>query len=117
LIISSKPPIPTDSVGILSFKLPSDTLENFLWGVDNTSAKIYSRNFDDILIRVTYRYHEQIKQYYVTNRKVASAYLLTIENELINNNDSGALKKFYLFISKTGLVKGVRGKIVWKEFQ
>ena len=53
LIISSKLPIPTDSLGILSFKLHPDSLDKFLWTVDHVNPKMTTRNMDNILIRVT----------------------------------------------------------------
>lgn len=37
LIISSKLPVPTDSLGLLSFKLQKDTLYNFLEMIDNVT--------------------------------------------------------------------------------
>ncbi len=115
LIISSKLPIRTDSLGLLSFNLQADTLENFLWLIDNTMLRFHNRNFDRVLIRVTYRYHGHIKQYYVTNAKITTGYLLNVEKQLVSNGNSNALKTFYKFVSGTGLIKSVRGKIVWVE--
>jgi hypothetical protein len=82
LLISSKLPVPTDSLGLLSFKLQPDTLNKFLWTVDHVNPKPQTRNMDNILIRVTYRFHGRLEQYYVTNYKITTGYFMTIEKLL-----------------------------------
>lgn len=114
LLISSKLPVPTDSLGILSFKLQKDTLDNFLWMIDHVNPKVYSREIDFVLIRVTYRYEGRLAQYYVTNAKITTGFFIMIEQRLIANKDIEALNKFYRFIAETGLVVGVKGKRTWK---
>jgi len=114
LLISSKLPVPTDSLGILSFRLQKDTLDNFLFMIDHVNPKLYTRNVDFVLIRVTYRYDERIAQYYVTNAKITSAFFKMIERRLIENKDPEALNKFYEFIARTKLVVGIKGERTWK---
>lgn len=113
LIISSKLPLPTDSLGILSFKLQKDTLYNFLEAIDNVTPKIYSRNLDYVLIRVTYRFEGRMEQYYITNARIATGFLKMIEGKLVANGDKEALDKFYLFIARMKLQKDVHGKRTW----
>jgi hypothetical protein len=115
LIISSKLPVPTDSLGHQSIKLSGEQFENFLWLVDKVDCKFYSRKFDGVLLRVTYRYHGKVKQYYVTNRIITTGYLLLIEKQLRNDSDPSILQTFYKFVSGTRLIKSVRGKMVWIE--
>jgi hypothetical protein len=115
LIISTHMPIKTDSLGQLSFKLADEQFENLLWLIDRVECKSFTRNFDGILLRATYRYHGDIKQYYVTDRKIVTAYLLLIEKELKTTADPDVLRTFYKFVSSTGLIKSVRGRIVWVE--
>lgn len=114
LLISSKLPVPTDSLGILSFKLQKDSLHKFLETIDNVTPKIYSRKLDFVLIRVTYRFNGYSEQYYITNARIATGFLKIIEDMLIVNGDNEALNKFYLFISRMKLRKSVHGKWVWK---
>ncbi len=116
LLISSKQPIPTDSLGLLSFKLPKDSLSNFLWTIDHVNPKSRTRHFDKILIRVTYRYEGRLEQYYETNEKIASAFLMIIERKLKNYKDSNALTIFYKFAMNTGLLVEVEGKRTWRAF-
>jgi hypothetical protein len=115
LIISSKLPVPTDSLGHHSVKLTGEQFENFLWQVDKVDCKFISPKFDGVLLRVTYRYHGEIRQYFVTNRKITTAYFLLIEKQLRNDSDPNTLRTFYKFVSHTGLIKSERGKIVWIE--
>lgn len=114
LLISSKLPVATDSLGLLSFKLQKDTLDNFLWMIDHVNPKMQTRVRDFVLIRVTYRYEGRLEQYYITNAKISTGFLMMIENKLIANKDNEALDKFYQFIAETGLVVGVKGKRTWK---
>lgn len=114
LIISSKPPVATDSLGILSFKLHKDTLDAFLEMIDNVTPKMYSRNSDGVLLRVTYRYEGRLEQYYVTNPIVTTEFLKLIEKKLVDNGDTGALQTFYRFISEMRLQIAVNGKRKWK---
>jgi hypothetical protein len=116
LLISSKLPIPTDSLGLLSFKLPKDSLSNFLWTIDHVNPKSRTRHFDKILIRVTYRYEGRLEQYYETNEKIASAFLMIIERKLKNYKDSNALTIFYKFAMNTGLLVEIEGKRTWRAF-
>jgi hypothetical protein len=113
LIVSRKIAVTTDSLGLLSFKLAGEPLENFLWFVDNFDPKFHRQRVDGILLRVTYRINGEIKQYYITDRKITTAYLLTIEKQLNEVGDPNVLEPFYKFVSSTGLIKSVRGKIVW----
>ena len=117
LIISSKQTVPTDSLGHLSFILNGELFENFLWLIDNYTQKKHTRKFDSILLRVTYRYHGKTNQYYVTNKIFTSSYLLMIDEELRNSVDANVLKTFHKFVYHTGLIKFVRGKVVWTELQ
>jgi hypothetical protein len=114
LIISSRLPVATDSLGILSFTLQKDTLHNFLEMIDNVNPKMHSRKFDKVLIRVTYRFEGKADLYYVTNPIVTTEFLKLIEKKLINNKDQMALEKFYEFIAETGLQIGIHGKRTWK---
>jgi hypothetical protein len=114
LLISSKLPVPTDSLGLLSFKLQKDTLDNFLWMIDHVNPKMQNRNRDFVLIRVTYRYEGRLEQYHITNAKITTGFFMMIENKLIANKDSEALDKFYRFIAETRLLVGIKGKRTWK---
>jgi hypothetical protein len=114
LIISSRLPLATDSLGILSFTLQRDTLINFLEMIDHVNPKMRTRKFDKVLLRVTYRFEGRLDQYYVTNPIVTTEFLKLIERKLINNKDSKLLEIFYRFIAETGLQVGVHGKRTWK---
>jgi hypothetical protein len=114
LIISSKLPIASDSLGILSFVLQKDTLYNFLEMIDNVNPKMYTRKFDKILIRVTYRFEGKTDLYYVTNPIITTDFFKLIEKKLIDNKDQMALEKFYQFIAWTKLQVTVHGKRTWK---
>jgi hypothetical protein len=114
LLISSKLPVATDSLGLLSFKLQKDTLDNFLWMIDHVNPKMQNRNRDFVLIRVTYKYEGRLEQYHITNAKITTGFFMMIENKLIANKDSEALDKFYRFIAETRLLVGVKGKRTWK---
>ena len=114
LLISSKLPVPTDSLGILSFKLQKDTLYNFVEMIDNITPKVYSRNRDEVLIRVTYRFEGRVAQYYVTNARITTGFLKLIERKLIANKEPEALDKFYRFIAEMRLQIAVHGKRTWK---
>ena len=113
LIVSAKLPVATDSLGILSFKLQKDTLYNFLYTIDHINPKVYSRHLDKVLIRITYRFHGRLAQYYVTNAKIVCGFFRIIEKLLVDNKDTDALDKFYQFVAETRLLKGVNGKRVW----
>jgi hypothetical protein len=114
LIISSKLPIPTDSLGILAIKLHKDTLDNFLWVIDHINPKVYTRHIDEVLIRVTYRYNGILFQYYVTNASITTGFFQIIEKELKHNGDTEALDRFYEFIARTGLRVAKKGKWTWR---
>lgn len=114
LLVSSKLPVPTDSLGLLSFKLHPDTLRKLLWTIDNVNPKLKTRNMDGILVRVTYRIQGRLEQYYVTNQKITTGFFMIIEKRLISNNDKDALDKFYHFVSRTGLLTSDYGKRKWK---
>ena len=114
LIISSKLPVSTDSLGILSFKLQKDTLANLLFMIDHVNPKVYSRKVDYVLIRVTYRYKKRQEQYYVTNGKVTTGFCKMIEKKLNTNKDQVALNKFYEFLARTGLFVCDEGKRAWR---
>lgn len=114
LIISSKLPVPTDSLGLLSFKLQKDTLYNFLEMIDNVTPKVYSRELDQVLVRVTYRFEGRLAQYYVTNARITTHFLKMIERKLISNKDPEALEKFYRFIAEMRLQIAVHGERRWK---
>lgn len=116
LLISSKLPVPTDSLGILSFKLQPDTLYKFLWTIDHVNPKLRTRTMDNILIRVTYRFQGRLEQYYVTNYKVTTGYFMIIEKLLKSNGDKDSLDKFYRFLAETGLFTSDYGKRKWKYF-
>jgi hypothetical protein len=116
LLISSKLPILTDSLGILAIKLHKDTLDNFLWVIDHINPKVYTRRVDEVLIRVTYRFKGILSQYYVTNAKITTGFFQIIEKELKHNGDIEALDKFYEFISSTGLHIPVKGKWTWTAY-
>lgn len=117
LIVSIKQTTQTDQLGHLSFTLEGEFFENFLWLIDNYTQKKHTRKFDGVLLRVTYRYHGKISQYYVTNRIFASSYLLMIDEELRPSTDPKVLKTFHKFVYDAGLIKFVRGKVVWTELQ
>ena len=114
LIISSKLPIETDSMGIYPIRMHKDSLVGFMEMIDGVTPKMYSREKDGVLIRVTYRYKKQNAQYYITNAKIVTEFLKGIEERLIACNDKFALNAFYDFAARTELVKGVNGKPVWK---
>ncbi len=114
LIISSKLAVPTDSLGLLSFVLKKDTLSRFLEMIDHVNAKVYTREADGVLVRVTYRLDGRLFQYYVTNPIVTSAFLKMIERKLVDNKDDHALQTFYKFIARMKLMKSVNGKRAWK---
>jgi hypothetical protein len=114
LLISSKLPVPTDSLGLLSFKMHKDSLYNFIEMIDNVTPKVYSRNRDEVLVRVTYRFEGRIAQYYVTNARITTHFLKMIERKLISNKDPEALDKFYHFIAEMRLQVAVHGKRTWK---
>jgi hypothetical protein len=114
LLISSKLPVPTDSLGLLSFKLQKDSLYNFLEMIDNVNPKVYNRNRDEVLVRVTYRFEGRMAQYYVTNARITTGFLKMIERKLIAYKDPAALDKFYRFIAEMRLQIGVHGKRTWK---
>ena len=112
LIISSRLPVATDSLGILSFRLQKDTLYNFLKMIDHVTPKM-NRYLDYVLIRVTYRFEGRMEQYHITNAKIATGFLRLIERKFVANDDPGALEKFYEFIARMKLRKAVHGKWVW----
>jgi len=114
LIISSKLPVATDSLGILSFKLHPDSLYKFLWTIDHVNPKMTTRYRDNILIRVTYRLHGRLEQYHVTNFKITTGFFKIVERLLISNNDKQALDIFYQFLAETGLFTSDYGKRKWK---
>jgi hypothetical protein len=97
LIISSKTAVPTDSLGILSFSLPNDTLVNFLQMIDHVHPKYPGRRVDDVLIRVTYRFKGELEQYYMTNSSLTCSFFYMIVNRLKTNKDRAALNTFYRF--------------------
>lgn len=113
LIVSSKLPVPTDSLGLLSFTLPPDTLRKFLWTIDHANPKM-TRNLDGVLVRVTYRTQGRLEQYYMTNYKITTGFFMIIERHLVSNGDKEALDKFYLFLARTGLFVSDYGKRKWK---
>ena len=114
LIISAKLPVPTDSLGILSFKIQKDSLYNFLEMIDNVTPKVYSRNRDEVLIRVTYRFEGRVAQYYVTNTRITTGFLKMVERKLIAYKDPEVLDKFYRFIAEMRLQISVHGKRTWR---
>jgi hypothetical protein len=114
LIVSSKLPLPTDSLGILSFTLQKDSLQEFLDTIDKVNPKAYSRNLDFVLIRITYRLDGRLEQYYVTNARVASAFLRMIESRLTANGDPEVLHKFYEFVAPMNLLTVTNRKLTWK---
>ena len=114
LIISSKLPVETDSLGILSFKLQKDALYNFLEMIDNVNPKMHRQNPDYVLIRVTYRFEGRMEQYHITNAKIATGFLRLIERKFVTNGDPDALEKFYEFVAPMNLQKAVDGKKTWR---
>jgi hypothetical protein len=114
LLISSQLAVPTDSLGLLSFKLPKDSLYNFIEMIDNVTPKVYDRNRDEVLIRVTYRFEGRVAQYYVTNARIATGFLKMIEGKLIAFKEPEALDKFYRFIAEMRLQIAIHGKRTWK---
>jgi hypothetical protein len=114
LIISSKLPIATDSLGIYPIRMHKDSLEGFMEMINGVTPKMYSREKDGVLIRVTYRYEKQNAQYYITNARIVTEFLKMIERRLITYNDKFALNSFYDFAARTELLKGVKGKPAWK---
>jgi hypothetical protein len=114
LIISSKLPVATDSLGILSFKLQPDSLYKFLWTIHHVNPKQERQKMDGIMIRVTYRFKGQLYQYHETNFKITTGFFMIIEKLLISNKDKNALDKFYQFLSETGLFVNDYGKRKWK---
>jgi len=116
LIISSKMPMPTDSLGILSFSLQTDSLRKLLTIVDNVNPKIYSRKVDYVLVRVTYRIDGRLEQYHVTNARIVIGFLRFFEDHLKLYDDTKALNIFYLFTARMNLHKLENGKRVWKYY-
>ncbi len=114
LIISSKLAVPTDSLGLLSFKMQPDSLFKFLWTIDNVNPKFQTRDVDEILIRVTYRFKGEVKLYYMKNFKITTGYFWIIEQSLKSYQDKDALEKFYKFLARTGLFKSEYGVRKWK---
>jgi hypothetical protein len=114
LIISSKLPIATDSLGILSVVWQKDSLYDVLEMIDNVNPKIRTREFDKILIRVTYRFEGRSDQYYVTNPIAATKFLKMIERKFIDNKNLADLKTFYRFIGETNLQVFIHGERSWK---
>jgi hypothetical protein len=113
LIISSKMPVATDSLGILAIKLNKDTLHNFLEMIDLVNPKSRSRKMDKVLVRVTYRYNDSLAQYYVTDALITTKFLKAIEKKLISNSDPKALETFHEFIGPMRLRKVVNRRFVW----
>jgi hypothetical protein len=114
LVISSKMPIATDSLGIISFRLQEDTLSSFLNMIHHVSPKFTTRKSDGILIRVTYRFKQELTQYYMKDSLITTAFFQIIEDRLISNNDLQALEKYYKFLAPTGLLMTKDRKKIWK---
>jgi hypothetical protein len=113
LLISSKMPIATDSLGILAVKLSVKQVEEMLRTIEGINPKMFIRKFDEVLIRVTYRFRGRNCQYYVTNRKVVCYFLSILEKDLLKFGDDQALNKFYSFVGNTELRLRKEDKIVW----
>jgi hypothetical protein len=114
LIISSKMPIASDSLGIISFRLQEDTLSRFLKMIDQVNPKFETRKSNGILIRVTYRFEQELAQYYMKDSLITTIFFKMIEGRLITNNDLQALEEYYKFLTPTGLLMPKGRKKIWK---
>jgi hypothetical protein len=114
LIISSKLPVMTDSLGIRAVRFPADTMAKFIQTIHLAGPKMYDRREDKILIRIVYRYHQKTYLYYKTNPTLVTAYFILLEKRFVTNGDKKALITFYDFLAEMGLLrKGKNGRPLW----
>ncbi|MFN5170789.1 MAG: hypothetical protein ACK5DD_14305 [Cyclobacteriaceae bacterium] len=114
LVLSSKPVIQSDSLGVLSAVMEVDSLVNILKMLDNTWPKVNEWKIDKILIRVTYRFDGRLEQYFVTNEKIVMEFLKMVEKKLLWNGNDDVIELFNVFVSRTGLRVVQDGVFKWK---
>jgi hypothetical protein len=108
LIISSREPIPVDSLGLFRIKIQEDSLKLLLRIIRVNDTKISKRpsiHSGPGLFRVTYRSERNINQYYTIDVRSSTSLLKKIEQKLINSSDKEILRTFYSFLGSSGLLK------------
>jgi|GEM_PF-6825878 len=105
-IISSKEPIRVDSLGLTSLKMNSDTLEHLVNLISNCGHKEYKfPGKSSTLIRVTYRRHGILEQFYVADEISATDLFKQIERMFKSLNNENTLEKLYFFLGPSNLMK------------
>lgn len=121
-IISSKQPVPTDSLGMNFFKLNSDTLKAFIRFIHNLDTKIYKRVPGGISFRMTYRFEGIVSQYFIGGGKESTEFFKQIEQRILLMDNKEAFDKFFHFLWTSDLLKkrvdgyqtySPRGQIQW----
>jgi hypothetical protein len=121
-IISSKLPVPSDSIGLNPLKLEKDTLKSLLNLIQELDTKIYKRPSGSISFRMTYRFDGTLFQYFIGGGKESTEYFKKIERRIVTMDNQDALKRFHHFLWTSTLLKkrtdgyqtySPRGQIQW----
>jgi hypothetical protein len=115
-ILSSKPAIASDELGLISSTLQRDSLASLLGLIDSMNTKIEKRiSSEGFCFRVTYRYNQSIIQYFISTKESATDIFKAVEGRLIRIGDNECLNSFYKFLYGTRLIeKTSSASIRWK---
>jgi hypothetical protein len=121
-IISSKQPVPSDSLGMNFFKLNSDSLKSLIRLIHSLDTKIYKRVSGGISFRMTYRFEGIISQYFIGGGKESTEFFKKIEQRILLMENKEAIERLQHFLWTSDLLKkrsdGIqtyspRGQIQW----
>jgi hypothetical protein len=116
LIISSKKPIQSDEVGLISFDLQKDSLSSLLDLITRLNTAVHkSISSDGYCFRITYRNKRNISQYYISTKESATNIFKQIEKKLLSLGDGESHYRFYEFLYGTRLIEKTSGTTIrWK---
>lgn len=105
LLISSRLPNPTDSLGLIGLKVGAKELSSILNLVDDLSTGFMSPKGDRYSFRVTYRIRGKASCYFIKNSKECAIYFKAIESLLLKTKERAAKERFYRFMEQAMLVR------------